>query len=317
MSIESDRVPEVRQDRRLPEIPVLPRAWSVPAPGGRSVGGVRLGDDDGRRALFVHGVPGSSENVRFLDLSGRSALAAGVSLVAIDRPGIGYTTPGALRDANPAAAAAAAADDMAHVLDELDWPLSTVIVHSAGAYAGVTMAIRHPDRVARLVLVAAAAPDMGADASAAMDDGARAFFDLCRDRPGSARWVMRAMRLGLGVAPGPATRAAARSLPPSDRALLADPRASAAFVAMVRHAGRLGARGVVADGRAARGPWPLEGLVGCPVDVYAGGEDRNVPSAVAEEWATRLPHARLQRSPSAGHVSILPLVAERVLASVV
>ena len=317
MAIAPEGVPEARQERHLAESPIVPRAWSVPAPGGRRIGGVRLGHEGGRRALFVHGVPGSSENVRFLDLSGRVALAAGVDLVAIDRPGIGVTTRPKRWAVDPAAAAVAAADDMALVLDALAWPAATVIVHSAGAYAGVSMAARHPDRVARLVLIAAAAPDMGADASAAMDVGARGFFDLCRDRPRSARWVIRAMRLGLTVAPGPAIRSAARSLPPSDRALLQDARASDAFVAMVRRAAERGPHGVVADGRAARGPWPVEAsAITCPVDIHAGDEDRNVPSAVAEEWATCLPHARIARSASAGHVSILRLVAEQVLAAV-
>jgi pimeloyl-ACP methyl ester carboxylesterase len=279
------------------------------------VAGVRLGVPEGRRALFVHGVPASSENVRYLDLSGRAIAAAGVSMVAIDRPGIGLTDPSAAAAADPAAAARAAADDMAAVLDALGWERATVVVHSAGAYAGVTMAARHADRVARLVLVAGASPDMGASVPD-MDPDARAFFDLCRDRPRAAAWIMRAMRAGLTVAPGPATRAAAKSLPPADRALLSDVRASRAFVAMVRRALVRGPAGVVADARAARGPWPVDvAAISGPVDLYAGGEDRNVPPSVAEAWASRFPQARIERLAGAGHVSILPAVTEAVLAS--
>jgi pimeloyl-ACP methyl ester carboxylesterase len=310
-------VSEARTDDRPTPAPIVPLPWAVAAPGGRSVAGVRLGVPEGRRALFVHGVPASSENVRYLDLSGRAIAAAGVSMVAVDRPGVGLTDRSTVVPADPAAAARAAADDMAAVLDALGWERATVVVHSAGAYAGVTMAARHADRVARLVLVAGAAPDMGAPEAAGMDSDARALFDLCRDRPNAAAWVMRAMRAALAVAPGPATRAAAKSLPPADRALLSDVRASRAFVAMVRRALARGPGGVVVDARAARGPWPVDvTAVTCPVDLYAGGEDRNVPPSVAEAWARRFPDARIERLAGAGHVSILPAVAEAVLASI-
>lgn len=293
------------------------RPWSIVGADGRSIGGVRAGPDAGRRALFVHGVPASGENLRFLDLAGDAIAAAGVACVAVDRPGIGFSSPHAVAPRDAADGAAAAADDMAAVLDGLAWPDATVIVHSAGAFAALTFAARHPERVRRLVLIAAAAPSMDAPEAAEMDPKARSFFDLCAQRPVSAAWVLRLMRVGMLVAPGPATRSAAADLPPPDRALIDDPRASAAFGAMLRHGLRRGPAGSVIDGRTARGPWPLEARdVRCPVDVYGGDRDRNVPIGVARAWAERLGDARLVPMVGEGHVSVLPAVAERVLESV-
>ncbi|MEX2501959.1 MAG: hypothetical protein WD336_06255 [Trueperaceae bacterium] len=75
--------------------------------------------------------------------------------------------------------------------------------------------------------------------------------------------------------------------------------------------------GTVVDGRIARGPWPLGAHdARCPVGVYGGGCDRNVPFGVARAWAERLGQARLVPMPGEGHVSVLPAVAQRVLASV-
>lgn len=293
------------------------RPWTVTGPGGRRVGGVRAGPEVGRRALFVHGVPASSENLRFLDLAGRAITAASVACVAIDRPGIGFSASLAVAPRDAAEGAAAAADDMAAVLDGLAWPDATVIVHSAGAFAALTFAARYPQRVRRLVLIAAAAPSMDAPEAAEMDPKARSFFDLCAERPVAAAWVLRLMRLGMLVAPGPATRSAAADLPPPDRALIDDPRASAAFGAMLRHGLRGGPAGSVIDGRTARGPWPLAARdVRCPVDVYGGDRDRNVPIGVAQAWVERLDDARLVPMVGEGHVSVLPAVAERVLESV-
>lgn len=293
------------------------RPWQVTGADGRRVGGFRSGPDVGRRALFVHGVPASSVNVRFLDLAGTAFDEAGVACVAVDRPGIGFTSRHAELPTDPALGASAAADDMARVLDELRWPDATVIVHSAGAFAALTFAMRHADRVRRLVLIAAAPADLAAPEAAAMLPRSRAFFDLCAERPAGAAWMLRAMRLGMLVAPGPATRAAAAELPAPDRALMDDGRARAAFVAMLRHGLRRGPHGMVIDGLVVRGPWPLTPSdVRCPVDVYAGDEDRNVPASVARAWAERLEGARLTPVAGEGHVSILAAVAERVLATV-
>ncbi|MEX2501956.1 MAG: hypothetical protein WD336_06240 [Trueperaceae bacterium] len=91
-------------------------------------------------------------------------------------------------------------------------------------------------------------------------------------------WTLRLMRVGMRLAPGPATRMTAADLPPPDRAAIDDPRARAAFVAMLRDGLRGGPAGTVLDGCIARGPWPLGAHdVRCPVDVYGGGCDRNVP----------------------------------------
>lgn len=302
----------------------LPVEWSVEVPGGRRVGGVRLGPEDGRRALFVHGAPASAENVRYLDLGGDGADRAGVALVAIDRPGIGATDPLGERPPEEAAGgaaaatgAAAAADDMAAAMDALGWPSATVVVHSAGAFAAVTMAARHPDRVERLVMIAAAAPDMSGADAAEMDPQARSFFDLCRDRPRAAAMMLGSMRLMLRVAPNTLLRSAARSLPPADAELVADRAAATAFVAMLRRALRHGPAGAIRDGAVARGPWPVDAAaIRCAVDLYAGDQDRNVPPAVAEAWVERLPGTTLHPVAGAGHVSILPRVADRVLASV-
>jgi len=56
--------------------------------------------------------------------------------------------------------------------------------------------------------------------------------------------------------------------------------------------------------------------VRCPVDVYGGDLDRNVPIGVAQAWVERLGDARLVPMAGEGHVSVLPAVAQGVLESV-
>lgn len=114
------------------------RPWSV-EDRGRRIGGVRAGPDAGRRALFVHGVPASSEKLRFLDLAGGAIAVAGVACVAIDRPGIGFSALYAVPPRDAPEGAAAAADDMAAELP----PPDRALIDDPSASAAFGAMLRH------------------------------------------------------------------------------------------------------------------------------------------------------------------------------
>ena len=99
---------------------------------------------DGPPVLFVHGAGGGFD--QGLDF-GRTLVASGFRVIAMSR--FGY-----LRTPLPAdASAAAQADAHACLLDALGIPYAAVIGGSAGAPSSLQLALRHPDRVSRLVLV--------------------------------------------------------------------------------------------------------------------------------------------------------------------
>jgi pimeloyl-ACP methyl ester carboxylesterase len=72
-----------------------PRVDSLIAlPDGRSLAYAEFGDPDGRPVLFFHGTPGYRLNPWIPDAELRSL---GVRLIALDRPGVGRSTPRAHR----------------------------------------------------------------------------------------------------------------------------------------------------------------------------------------------------------------------------
>ena len=103
---------------------------------------------DGPPILFVHGAGGGFDQGLMF---GEPLVRAGFRVIAVSR--FGY-----LRTPLPAdASAAAQADAHACLLDSLGIERATVIGGSAGAPSAMQLAIRHPERVAALVLIVPAA----------------------------------------------------------------------------------------------------------------------------------------------------------------
>jgi pimeloyl-ACP methyl ester carboxylesterase len=97
--------------------------------------------------LLVHGLAGQ---LRHFTFSVVDQLASEYRVVAVDRPGSGYSvrTPGA------SAALGAQADVLAALIDALQLGRPVVVGHSMGGAVALALAQRHPERVAGLVLVA-------------------------------------------------------------------------------------------------------------------------------------------------------------------
>ncbi|GAA1448322.1 hypothetical protein GCM10009641_76090 [Mycobacterium cookii] len=122
-------------------------ALDVPVRGGVLRVGVWEADaPDAPSALLVHGITASHRSWQWL-----AELLPGVRLIAPDLRGRGRSHPGTPAGHPPGMAGHA--DDMVAVLDHLGVDRTLVVGHSMGAFVGVVLADRHPDRVDQLVLV--------------------------------------------------------------------------------------------------------------------------------------------------------------------
>jgi len=101
----------------------------------------------GPAVLLVHGLSGQLGNFSFGMIE---PLARDFRVVAVDRPGAGYSTRAPGADAGlPAQAAALAA-----LIDQLGLDRPLVVGHSLGGAVALALAIGHPERVGGLALVA-------------------------------------------------------------------------------------------------------------------------------------------------------------------
>jgi len=101
----------------------------------------------GQSILLVHGLAGQ---LRHFTYGVMDRLATDFRVVAVDRPGSGYSR----RPAVAAAGLYAQADVLAALIDKLQLGRPLVVGHSLGGALALALAQRHPQRVAGLALVA-------------------------------------------------------------------------------------------------------------------------------------------------------------------
>jgi pimeloyl-ACP methyl ester carboxylesterase len=127
-------------------------------PDGRSLGFATFGDPAGKEKIFwLHGTPGAR---RQIPLDARAyAEKAGVWIIGVDRPGIGWSTPHVYDDV------LGFAKDLEHLADHLGIGLMHVVGLSGGAPYALAAGAAMPDRVTTVGVIGGVAPAVGPDAA--------------------------------------------------------------------------------------------------------------------------------------------------------
>jgi pimeloyl-ACP methyl ester carboxylesterase len=278
--------------------------WHLSRPGGRRVAVHELTPDapaDAPVVLLAHAAPGAGD----FDPDPVATAAAGIRLIAPDRPGYGGSDPvTGLATVDLAAADAAAVLD--HVLPA--GGRAGVAGWSAGGRVVLALAAHRPERVGRVTVIGTPAPDeevpwygenralidpmrglSEADARAALDG---AFGPMLQHLTGADR---------LGLVTDPEV----------DAALLARPGVAGRLRAMLDTAFAAGSAGMAAEvGGYTLAPWGFD-----PADVRAevllgyGAADAAVDVEHGRWWEKVLPSARLEIVPDAGHLAVVPFWA--------
>lgn len=254
-------------------------------PDGRSVQYWLGGADSGPVLLFFHGSPDTRWAARTGETAAREA---GARLLCVNRQGYG-------RSALAGSTHVSAADDALAVADGLGIHEVAALGMSVGGGYAAACAAAHPDRVARLGVVATLPPpDEEPDESV---DAVMARF-----APGFAEYVA-------GLGPDDADDAAlvdrfTAGLPAQDGALLRSVTTAADLAASVREA-LARPEGYLRDAALTFRPWAFDVTsVRCPTWLWYGEEDQR--ARPGGDWlAARIPGARLHVVPGATHLATL------------
>ncbi|MCX4472919.1 Pimeloyl-[acyl-carrier protein] methyl ester esterase [Micromonospora sp. MW-13] len=260
----------------------------------------RLGAEAGRRVVvFCHPAPGAGA----FDPDPAATRAAGVTLLALDRPGYGRSDP-----ATGWADVPSAADDLAELLDQRGLGPVPVVGWSAGGRVALALAARRPELVRRLAVLATPAPD---EEVPWVDPGQREQLAALRGQPvEQVRDRLDAELAGL-VPADPQDPQALRTLlgaGPADEAALATPGAARQFADLLATAFAQGARGLVDEiaGYVLR-PWGFTpDQVRAATLLLYGADDALAGPEHGRWWRDALPDARLEVVPDAGHLLVVP-----------
>ena len=265
---------------------------------GRSLAYAEFGDPDGRPVLFFHGTPGYRLNPWIQEPELRSL---GVRLIAVDRPGVGRSTP------RPHRRLLDWPDDVQALADALGLDRFAVVGFSNGGPHAAACAYKLGPRISGVALVAPMPP---LDQPGALQQlGVPGwYYPLARRAP----WVFRMLIAGIAALarrnPGRVEGILLSDMSEPDRALLGRPELAGRFGADLAGAG---SRGVADDERLMALPWGFEPeRVEGPVRLWLGERDGLVPAHVWLERSGRFPVCRTTVVPGAGHFVIAEHMAE-------
>lgn len=260
---------------------------------GRALGYAIWGDPQGQAVLLFHGAPSS----RLFAPDPGVTTSRGVRLVTVDRPGYGRSDPRNGRQILDWP------DDVAHLVDALDFQQFAVVAHSSGGPYALACALAMPERVSRVVLASCVAPldELTPDLVGSSDE--QHLVELSRSDPESAAAMIADSVAWLLEEPD---RFLSVPRPEPDARLLQEPQVRQMFASSVREAVRCGLDGYISDEVLERRPWGYGlGEVMLPVAVWHGAHDGYLPRGHAETMANLLPNGRLRFDPDLGHGLVL------------
>lgn len=296
MAVDPDWLPEAVADLGSHE--------SYTLPGGRHVSYARFGDEDGRPVLVCHGTPGSRWfGAVFHDV----ALEMGIQVVAIERPGIGRSSPDAQR------AIGNWSEDVVAVAEHNGWDRLPVVGFSGGAPYALDCAGGSGSFAPAVALVAPLGPPAGPGGTVLE----RLMGRMAVHTPGLLERLFSVFARSARDDP---PRDVAESL--TSEPILDDPLAGTGTVAEVLAADVLGAferttEGVVREFALASRPWSFDlESIEVPVYCWHGVDDENVPVAASRYLCERLPDCTCRQLDGEDHASTLVRNRRHVLEAV-
>lgn len=269
---------------------------------GRRVAIYQVTGGGGERTIvFCHAAPGSAA----FDPDPQQTQARGVTLLSLDRSGYGQSDPVSGGDW---ASVSSAADDVAAMLDQRGRGPVGVVGWSAGGRVALALAVRRPELVDRVVVLATPAPHEEVPWIPAEQ---MAGLEQLRGLPAEQVHAALSQQLAALLPDGSNMSEALPLLgvTSADNAALALPGARERLERMLQAAFAQGVMGMVGDiaGYCLQ-PWGFD-----PSEVQAktlllyGSKDPVAGSRHGTWWQKHLPNARLEVSPGAGHLVILPM----------
>jgi pimeloyl-ACP methyl ester carboxylesterase len=274
---------------------------------GRTLGYAEYGSPEAPVVMLFHGVPGSRLDAPEF----WAAEPEGARVIAPDRPGFGLST------FQPGRRMTAWASDVAALADELGIGQFRVLGFSGGGPYALAAAHGLPDRVLASAVVSGGGPVESKDSLAGMNRVNRLIFGLARVAPATLRPLVALQARGMKRRPEKILDQAAhdKHLPQADREVFADPRVRELMITAGPEAFRQGGRAVVQEVSLIARPWGFDpATIKPPVLIWHGEADTNVPVALAQAVAGRIPGCRLETYPGEGHF-IVPKHWDEILSA--
>ncbi len=263
---------------------------------GRRLGFAEYGPSSGRPLIWFHGTPGARRQIA--PEAREAAYERNVRLIAIERPGIGASTPHCYDEVHDFAL------DIERFIDNLEIERFAVAGLSGGGPYALACAHHMPNRVVSTAILGGVAPSVGEDKA----EGGVTNFTLTVSpilsyvyRPLGG--LLRTLILGLEPLGHQAIDLFARFMPPGDKLVFEDERVRHMFIDDLVNGSEDHMQAACFDGILFGRDWGFRlGKVRGPVHMWYGDADNIVPVEHGVHMSERIPDAELRVRPGEGHL---------------
>jgi len=259
---------------------------------GRWLGYTDSGDPRGTPVLFFHGFG----TTRVVCPPDEPARRLGVRLIALDRPGIGLSTP------RPGRRLLDWPDDVGEATELLGMKRFSIVGWSGGGPYALACGRWLGDRIDAISLVSAAAPLAGTT----QPDYLRRFDRNAVRAAGKAPWVIRLALWHWGRAQRRDAEGffdkEVSEMCAADQEALSEPGLRSQMIANSVELYRQGGRGMYDEALVLARPWGFDpSELRVRVELWQGGRDKTVPVGMSAHLAELIPGAALRVLPDEGH----------------
>ncbi|MDG2352496.1 MAG: alpha/beta hydrolase [Acidimicrobiales bacterium] len=274
---------------------------------GRSLSFASFGDPAGRPVFYFHGFPGS----RFEPQSNHEAyLKAEIRLLALDRPGIGYSTRKNKRQLLDWP------EDVVEVAKILNLEKFSVLGVSGGGPYALACARAIPGYLDKVTVACGLGPMDAPNATSGMMHSNRILFSYGRFFPPLLRLSVSLMVRQLSSKPVKGFEKFVEGLPEPDRLVLSGANAQQLVLASAVEGVRQGSKPLLEEISIYSKFWGFElSDLNVPVSLFQGEADIDVPASMARYQAELIPNCELNLYPTDGHFSLLVNRIDEIIAS--
>ena len=273
---------------------------------GRQLGYARYGAKNGTPLLYLHGLPGSRFECRLIDTPAKQL---GISVIAVDRPGYGASSP-------LTASLTAWTADIEQLATHLGWRQFAVMGVSGGGPCALACAYHLSERVTHVALIAGLGPVYERTLLRNMGWVARVSFFASRRAPKLLEFFIgHPLTVLARLKPGLLVNILATVNGQPDKQCLLREDIKNAFSANLTACFTQGSNGALQDLKQFQQPWGVDfkGIT-VAVTLWHGTRDSVVPLSHSEYLARQLPNSHLVRVPGEGHFSLPLLHMQQLLA---
>ena len=273
---------------------------------GRSLGYAEYGTPDGAPIFWFPGTPGGRRQIP--PRARKAAEQRNVRLIAVERPGLGASTPHLYESV------LGWADDVEEIADRFGLDRFGLVGLSGGAAYVLACAYRLVERVVAGAILGGIAPGRGDDAppGGAVGLAARGSFLLHAFREPFAH-ALWAIVYSLRPLASPVFDLFVSTMPEGDQEVMQRPEMKQMFLDDMLRASRPQLHALVYDAVLFTRPWGFSVRdIRVPIRFWHGDADSFVPLEHAEHLAALIPDTELRVRPREGHMGNLD-AAEEVL----